>query len=419
MRICLITPEFPPYQTGGIGSYVRTLAEGYGARGHAVDVVGCDLHPDEPEVRHPWGRSLSLPAAATPVGGPAAAAGERALRWLHRRGVPLVWRAFPLYAVRELVARALAVRAFLAARHRRYDVVEFPNWPGEAAFVPARRACRYVARLSTSATDIDPGGSRLTVTMERRSVLRADLVVANSAAMNRKGQEYYGYPPARAVVIPHGIPDRPPVPPPPADGRVYLVSVGRAEERKGTDLLLTALARVLPDHPAAVYRFVGRGLPDYLARHPAAAAAWAALQATCPGRAVDAGAVPDAELDRLVGGSHWLVAPSRFESFGLMVAEAMRFGTPAVYAAVGGLAEVGAAGPHNVAAAGNDDADLERCLRDVCARGAAAALAARPDTRAAFDTHFRADRMIDRSLEVYAELLAARRDRAAAGGEPA
>ncbi|MFO0796684.1 MAG: glycosyltransferase family 4 protein [Gemmataceae bacterium] len=414
MRICLIAPEFPPFQTGGIGSYIRTLAEGYGGRGHAVDVVGCDLHPDRPEIRHDWGRSLSIPVDAA-VGGAAAAATERGLRWLHRRGVPVVWRAFPYYAVRGLVARALAVRSFVAARHRQYDVVEYPNWPGDGAFVPRRRSCRYVCRLSTSDADINPNGSPLTVALERRSALRAELVIANSHAMNRKGQEYYRYPAVRSIVVPHGIPDRPPVAPPPADGSVHLVSVGRAEERKGTDLLLTALARVLPDFPAAVYRFVGRGLPDYLSRHPAAAAAWGSLQANCPGRAIDCGALSDDDKDRTVGASHWLVAPSRFESFGLMVAEAMRLGTPAVYTTVGGLAEVGAAGPHNLAAAGNDAADLERALRDACTRSTD-----RAATRAAFDAHFRADRMIDRSLAAYAELVASRRGRpAAAPGAPA
>src|SRR5204863_3735069 len=95
LRVCLVTPELPPYRVGGIGTYVAALAEEFGRRGHAVDVVGCDIHPDEPVVAHAWGRSLSLRADSHPLGGAWCRAIEDGVRWTVRRNVPCAWRVYP------------------------------------------------------------------------------------------------------------------------------------------------------------------------------------------------------------------------------------------------------------------------------------------------------------------------------------
>src|SRR4051812_32773776 len=121
MRVCLITPEFPPHRVGGIGAYVAALAAGIGSRGHTVDVVGADIHPEPGTVGHAWGRSVSLPAAAHPLNGPCARAVEDWLRWLARRRAPGVWRVHPYFGQRELLAAALVVRRFVHRHGHGYD----------------------------------------------------------------------------------------------------------------------------------------------------------------------------------------------------------------------------------------------------------------------------------------------------------
>jgi glycosyltransferase involved in cell wall biosynthesis len=403
LRLCLITPELPPYKVGGIGTYVAVLAAEFGRLGHAVDVVGCDLHP-EPRLEHPWGRSVSLRAGAHPLGGALARAVEGAARWAYRRGLPGAWRAYPYAATRYTAAAALTLRRFVQSRGRHYDVVEYTNWSSHAAWLPARRRGVYVARLSTSAADV--GGYAPVFALERRAVRRADAVVAHSHAMARKGEALYGLPAGSVHTVALGLADGPTAAPP--EGGLRLVAVGRAEDRKGTDLLLTALAEVLPKFPRASFRFVGPGLPGYLAARPAAAVAWTRLQAECPGRAEDLSRVPDADRERAVGAAHWLVVPSRFESFGLVAVEAMRAGTPAVYATAGGLDEVGSACPANVAVRPNDADDLARALADVCRAGPDAARAARPAARRAFEESFSAAAMAERTLAVYRATLGKR-----------
>src|SRR4051812_15027778 len=95
LRICLLTPEFPPHRVGGVGAYIATLAAGLGGRGHAVDVVGCDVHPTPGTVVHPWGRSVSLPAGGHVLNGGVAAAADDWLRWLAHKQAPAVWRVYP------------------------------------------------------------------------------------------------------------------------------------------------------------------------------------------------------------------------------------------------------------------------------------------------------------------------------------
>jgi glycosyltransferase involved in cell wall biosynthesis len=382
---------------------VEVLAAGLGGRGHTVDVVGCDIHPHAGVLTHPWGRSISL-SPAFGLKGRVGKAGEWVVRWLTKLRFPAIWRAIPYTLARRELGAALALRKYVRRAGVRYDVIEYPNWPGEAAFLPLPSPAPYVVRLSTPAEVIQP--EAVLPAMERRAIRQAELIISNSAAMAKKGEQLYEVPAVENItIIPHGLPDRPPAVAPPDDGRLYLMFLGRAEKRKGTDHLITALARVLPEFPNVVFRFVGSGLPQYLRDQSDIRVHWEQLQSHCPGRAIDAGLVTEEERDRLLASSHWLITPSRFESFGLVAVEAMRAGTPVVYAESGGLTEVGLAGPHNLPVRADDTVDLERGLREICRLGPGAAIGFRPATRNTFLQLFDQNSMVSRTLDVYQTLL--------------
>jgi glycosyltransferase involved in cell wall biosynthesis len=139
-----------------------------------------------------------------------------------------------------------------------------------------------------------------------------------------------------------------------ASAAQYVLFVGTLEPRKGLDVLLTAFARLAPDHPGLELWLAGQagwamgGVERAMAGHPYAA------------RIRRLGFVDDAILPALVRGARVFAYPSRGEGFGLPVLEALACATPVVTTSGTVMAEV-AAGTATLARAG-DAADLARAL---------------------------------------------------------
>ena len=137
-----------------------------------------------------------------------------------------------------------------------------------------------------------------------------------------------GLPPERIHVIPHAVPD--PIPhgksaPPlcPTQGALF---VGRLSPEKGVDVLIDAWRDI-----AAPLKIVGDGPVANALRHQA--------------RANDCieflGPLPQAEVQRLISRSAFLVLPHRWwEPFGLVVLEAQAWGRPVITSDLGGPAEI-------------------------------------------------------------------------------
>jgi glycosyltransferase involved in cell wall biosynthesis len=148
---------------------------------------------------------------------------------------------------------------------------------------------------------------------------------------------------ADLVVEPIGAVDRFVAAPPAADhaNPCTVLFVGRFEKRKGIDLLLAAVPRLLAEVGDARVVMVGRNdLPGESGRPYAEE--FLELHADAPwiDRVDIRGEVDDDELWRLYRDAGVLVAPSRFESFGLIYVEAMMAGVPVVAVDAGAAREV-------------------------------------------------------------------------------
>jgi alpha-1,3-rhamnosyl/mannosyltransferase len=143
-----------------------------------------------------------------------------------------------------------------------------------------------------------------------RSARRADRVIAISERTKRDLVELYGIDAGRIVVTPLGVD---PAFSPGGERGDYLLFVSAIQERKD------------PRAAALAARELGRRLvvvgPE---KDPALAGELRALGADLRGY------VPKDELARLYREAACLVFPSRYEGFGLPVAEAMASGTPVV-----------------------------------------------------------------------------------------
>jgi glycosyltransferase involved in cell wall biosynthesis len=154
-----------------------------------------------------------------------------------------------------------------------------------------------------------------------RSALRAARVLAISQRTKDDLVELYGLPPEKIVVTPLA-PDRAFVPG--GTRRDYLLLVGAIEERKNP-LLAADAAQAAGRRLVVVGPERDRGLAAELRR-----------------RGADVrGFVPKDELVRLYQEAEALLFPTRYEGFGLPVAEAMAAGTPVIATPDAAVREIG------------------------------------------------------------------------------
>jgi glycosyltransferase involved in cell wall biosynthesis len=191
---------------------------------------------------------------------------------------------------------------------------------------------------------------------ERAALAAAARVVVTSEATARIVVADYGVPSQRISVV---RPGNDPAPPAPGskDGVVRLLSVGSVVPGKGYDLLIAAVA-TLVDMP---WRLTIAGDRT---RNPAAAAQLDADIAVhgLGDRVAVLGAVPPADIIALYLASDVFVLASRFEGYGMALAEAIAHGLPVVSTMAGAIPDTVPAGA-SLLVPTDDVAALAQALR--------------------------------------------------------
>jgi glycogen(starch) synthase len=399
---CFVTNEYPPEGFGGIGRFTNDLAEGMSARGHQVHVL--TRSPDNDRVDWENGvwvhRIRSRPA--NDLQGVSCAGNLRHAATIHEH-------------VRQLDSRF------------KLDVVSAPLWASEGLFCALDRRLPSVLTLMTSQKtigEIDPVNGRRPlwqqqIALERIAVRSTPFIHAISDAILHKTVADYGPTAANAAVAYLGvrdIRDRHPRSRTADDGEVRVLCVGRLEPRKGTDILLAAAERLCAAHANVRFMLVGRdnggnGVVSYerefvkRARH-----------LVDSGRVTFAGAVSEEELGQHYADADVFVLPSRYESFGLVVLEAMGFGLPVVASNAGGVAEI--VTPHTGILVDSDDVGALVAAVDSLVADAGLRAAMGKRARHAFEERWSLDRAVDRTVDAYARFADRHREQVAAGPLP-
>jgi glycosyltransferase involved in cell wall biosynthesis len=328
LHICIVSHEYPPKPLNGVGRYSHQLAVSLAARGHIVRVLtGVTTHDGVSLEDDVWVHRV-VPHPAMP------AKGIDAPSW--------VW---------DFSARALEELKRIDCDHA-IDVVHLPNWNAEGIAVIEDGQLPTVLGLHTPITAIariEPsiaalaGDVRRFAELERRCYEGADNFVAWGPASLSQVESDYGIvlPPEKVCFIPHGIADVRSTDPLAPFDRVNVLFVGRLESRKGADTLLAAIAILLPAVSDASFTLIGndtiRNDDGRTYREQFELMTDASLR---DGRVAFLGVVSDEELGRYYAGCDVFVAPSRHESFGLTLLEAMREGKPVIAGDVGGMREI-------------------------------------------------------------------------------
>jgi glycogen(starch) synthase len=399
LHVCLFSQDYPPRPLGGIGRFVHSLATGLADSGHLVHVLtksaghhmvdlenGVWVHR-VPSLEHPAPKEPDVPAVPAHI-------------WNHAASL--------LDELRRIDA------------HRRVDVVQVPNWDAEGMAVLLAGGFRCVVGLYTPMKTLqridhglaaDPLAGQI-AQCERFCYQRATALLADSEAVVHEIEQSYGITLATAnlAVVPLGLPDRagpppqPQQPPPSPNSTVTILFVGRLEARKGIDTLLACLPELLAAAPEARVMLVGRD--DIAAadgrtyRHAFEASP---AGASLGGRVQFLGAVSDEELARLYAASDIVVAPSRFESFGLVVLEAMMFAKPVVAGNVGGVPELVRDGDNGFLVTPGDTGRLGQALAELC-RSAELRERFGARSRQIYEAEFTLARMVQRTNAFYDRL---------------
>ena len=182
-------------------------------------------------------------------------------------------------------------------------------------------------------TGLSPADAEALRQSERAALASAHHVIVTSPMTARLIASDYA---VAAGLITVALPGVDPVAPAPGsrDGKVSLLSVGALVPRKGYDVLLAALARIvhLP------WRLTIAGARD---RNPATAADMEATIAALDlaPRVTLAGAVTNERLAELYAAADLFVLPSRFEGYGMALAEALAHGVPVIATRAGAIPE--------------------------------------------------------------------------------
>lgn len=333
MRLALVTRRYPP-AIGGAERVLSYLGPALAAEGAEVTVLTSRLD-DSP----------ALEVAPGPTTGPGSFRVERLAtsplrfvgtiaylrnlrRWFDRHWVDLAY-------VSMLKHDAFATLG--AGRRHGFPVVLRPEGAGATGDIAWQKWGR--------------GGRAIA-----RRCRRADAFVAISPAV-RAELAADGYPNARIVDLPNGvpIPPLPWAPPPGPPGALRVVAVGRLSVEKGADILVRAWPFVRREVPDARLTLVGDG-PERPRLEALVGELGLRGSVHLPGSMAD----PTAELWR----SDLFVLPSREEGMSVALLEAMALGIPLVATDIPGNRALIEPNAHGRLAPPDDPAALARAIVD-------------------------------------------------------
>lgn len=334
LRICLLSGAYPPSQYDGIGRWTNLLAQGLFELGHTVHVIA---RGERDQISFYDGAYV-----------------HRVVPRLERYGQYL--RYHNLYhtlnhshTVYEQVRRLVLNDGI--------QIVDSPLWQFEGLVTARSKMLPVVVRIETSMRQIASlqrihDRDLLTIgDLERAFLEQAAALVPNSHAVLRAAEEACGMklvsavknitpigiiPASEDAIRPFNLQDQ-------SKPRTVLY-VGRLEKRKGTLDLFQAIPLVLNKLPDT--RFViaggdnsrndgfrqksGTDYPTYFATHYSRYTS--SVKFTGP--------VNDDQLRDLYQACDLFVAPSLYESFGLIYIEAMNYAKPVIGCRAGGIPEV-------------------------------------------------------------------------------
>lgn len=327
IKICLVTPEYPGKTPlpGGIATYTADFARGLTDAGHEVHVLIAGtpenrtyredgIHFHEIQLRYPKWFDVEWLADRFPLK-------ELSVIWKTSRALNRIVQEYSIDIIETCSYQGLAL--FYLLRKKRPPVI---------TRVTTTLKMTLKLRLKEFSRK-----QKFLFWLEREAIRLSEALAVPTRFHGDEVARSYNLPSSRFEAIALGVNL-------PEGSRgshscegefLNILSVGRLEARKGTDVLLKAIPKVLEAFPQTRFTFVGM---DHKNRYEKQFVV--ETNNAFSDRVQFAGKVSDEELKRFYEACDMLVVPSRYESFGLIYLEANSYGKPAVGGAAGGVPEV-------------------------------------------------------------------------------
>ena len=359
LKVAFLSPSWPlEGATNGVVTYVDSATSGLRRQGHTVCILSA----------HSNNSSAGIQADVYPVGR------EELSTWSWIRD-GLRFRISPSEALRQKYGRDLVHAAQRSIAERGVELLEMEESFGLAQLIKPRLPIPIVVRLhgphflNGPAVGVpDDADFHKRIRQEGAGIAKADAVSAPSREVLERTRAYYGLPLAGSTVIPNAAPIVSP------EQRWSLAAcdpsrllfIGRFDRHKGGDTVIDAFRKIAQRLPEVRLWFVGhhevQTLTDEQGRRWELAEFIAERAPDVADRIDCLGPLPPAVLADMRRKAFLTIVGSRYETFGIVVLEAMGYGCPLVATRTGGIVEIVQEGVNGLLARPGDPDDLASAI---------------------------------------------------------
>lgn len=334
MKVLMFGWEFPPLNSGGLGTACYGLTKGLAQNGVKVVMVlprPLPVNVDFLEIENLDFPDVDLIACNSLLQGYCT---SHAYQNLLASGSKQQFYGGSLF---EEVVR-YAELAPLAVYKHDFDIIHAHDWLTWQAGLRAGELSGKPVVLHVHATEFDRcGGDNVhphVHRIEQESLRKADKIIAVSEATKRKIIKKYGVKPEKVAVLHNGIDVKKLAPQTlkAFKGKKLVIFIGRLTLQKGPDYFLQVAKRVLDMDPDV--RFVVGGSGDMLHRLIQDAARLGIAD-----KLLFAGFLRNRALEKVYQSADVYVMPSVSEPFGIGALEAINHGTPVIVSKNAGVCE--------------------------------------------------------------------------------
>ena len=393
MRICFISREYPPETGfGGIGTYTYQLAHGLTKKGHDVTVISQAVKKEifykDKKVKVYRIFDDKVP-----------------FRGFTKISNLLTGNAFSHYWHSRSVFKKINQ---LIEQQGNFDIIEGPLWDGECLAYDYRIGIPLIVRLQTpifkSLEILGKPNNKTVEYVERKALEKAVLIPSISNNVASLISSYYKIPKSKIRLCYLGIESSKIKKPVFKKNSYKLLYVGRLEKRKGTQEFIESLNEILSKNQKITIDIVGKDISQAPGTISYKEYFNQIINKKYKKRVRFYGFVDNKKLESFYKNCDLFIAPSRYESFGLIFLEAYIYGKPVIGTTAGAIPEIVSHGKTGLLIEPNNSSQITEAVLKIFNNDSLR----KKMGEQAFKyvrKNFSVEQMVDLSLDIYNEAI--------------